>query len=263
MIEIKSKREIELMRQAGLRLGRVFDRLQPLIIPGISTFELDAKVEKFLKEEGCVPSFKGYEGFPAAICASVNEILIHGIPSKSKILKDGDIISIDMGNIYQGYQGDAARTYAVGNVSAEAQKLIETAEKCFYAALEVAKPGNRLSDLSHAIEEVARQGGYGLTEDFGGHGIGREMHEDPMILNVGRPGRGPILRAGMCLAIEPMLNLGSKEVRIMPDGWGVKSSDGKLTAHYENTILITEAGAEVLTVDENVRKHIGDKHVQR
>lgn len=257
MIVIKSDREIELMRQAGHKLGRVFDRLAPLVVPGVSTHKLDVMVEKFLKEENCIPSFKGYEGFPAAICASVNDMLIHGIPSKKIILKEGDILTVDMGNIWQGYQGDAARTYAVGTVSPETQRLIETTEACFYAALEVAKPGNRLSDISHAVEEVARNAGYTLTEDYGGHGIGREMHEDPMILNVGRPGHGPVLRKGMCLAIEPMLNVGSPELRILEDGWGVKSLDGKLTCHYENTIVITEDGAEVLTVDENVRKHIG------
>lgn len=257
MIEIKSKREVELMREAGSRLGRVFDRLSELIVPGVSTRELDMKVEHLLRQEDCIPSFKGYEGYPAAICASVNDVLIHGIPSSGVVLKEGDIVSIDMGNIHDGYQGDAARTYAVGAVSPEARRIIDTAEECFYAAYRVARPGNRLSDISHAIEEVARRAGYSLTEEFGGHGIGRTMHEDPMILNVGRPGHGPILRAGMCLAIEPMLSAGTKEIRILPDGWGVASADGKLTAHYENTIVITEDGAEVLTVDDNVRKHLG------
>lgn len=257
MIVIKSEKEIELMRQAGHKLGRVFDKLAPLIAPGVSTHYLDAEVEKFLKEEGCIPSFKGEDGFPASICASVNSMLIHGIPSKKIILQEGDIITVDMGNIFKGYQGDAARTYSVGNISEEARRLIETTEECFYAAIKVAKPGNRLSDISHAIEEVARKGGYSLTEDYGGHGIGREMHEDPMILNVGRPGHGPILRPGMCLAIEPMLNVGSKELKVLEDGWGVMSADGKLTGHYENTIVITSEGAEILTVDENVRRHIG------
>ena len=248
MIVIKSDREIELMRQAGHKLGRVFDRLAPLVVPGVSTHELDVMVEKFLKEENCIPSFKGYEGFPAAICASVNDMLIHGIPSKKIILKEGDILTVDMGNIWQGYQGDAARTYAVGTVSPETQRLIETTEACFYAALEVAKPGNRLSDISHAVEEVARNAGYTLTEDYGGHGIGREMHEDPNVPNFGIPGHGMRLSVGMTIAIEPMITMGTENVDWMSDGWTVKTKDRKPAAHYENTIAITDNGVEILSL---------------
>ena len=264
MIIIKSQAEVKKMEEAGLKLGRVFDRLSKHIKPGVTTLELDKLAFKYLSEEGCTPSFKGYDGFPGSICASVNEMLIHGIPSKDIVLKEGDIISIDMGNIYHGYQGDAASTFAVGKVDGETQRLIDATEECFYEAFKYCKPGNHLSDISTSISKISAKYGYETTKEFGGHGIGREMHEDPFIFNYGNSyGKGVLLREGMCLAIEPMLHQGSDEIEIIEDGWGVRSKDGKLTCHYENTVVITKDGAKILTVDDNVRKHIGENQMSR
>lgn len=259
MIIIKSSDEIKKMEDAGRILGHVFDQLKPHVKPGVSTYELDRLAEKYIRKAGCIPSFKGEDGFPGSICASVNNMLIHGIPSKKVILHDGDILSIDMGNIYHGYQGDAARTYAVGTISDDAKRLIQATEECFYEAIKFCKPGNHLSDISASISKIAGEYGFSTTKEFGGHGIGREMHEDPFIFNYGTYGHGPILREGMCIAIEPMIHQGSDKIKILDDGWGVVSLDGKLTCHYENTIVITAEGCKILTVDENVKAHIGEK----
>ncbi len=258
MIILKSQSEIARMKEAGKLLGQTFDFIKPYIVPGVSTLELDRLVEKFLRSHGARPSFKNYEGFRGSICASVNEVLIHGIPSSRVILKEGDILTIDMGDILHNYQGDAARTYPVGKVSDETARLIQATEEAFYNAMSKAVPGNHLFDISSAISETATKYGYELVKEYGGHGIGREMHEDPFIPNFGDPsmGRGPLLRAGMCIAIEPMLMQGTDAIINLNDGWGVASADGKLTCHYENTIVIEEDGPHITTVDENVKGHL-------
>ena len=258
MIYIKTDSEIQKMIEAGKILGQCFDFLKEHIKPGISTWELDHLAEKFLKHHHCIPSFKNYEGYPGSICASVNDVLIHGIPSKDIILKEGDIISIDMGNIYHGYQADAARTYGVGEISKEAQRLIECTQKCFFEAYQQAKVGNHLSDISAKISDVASEYGYSTTKEYGGHGIGKEMHEDPFIFNYGEKGHGIILRRNMCLAIEPMIHQGSNKIRQLDDGWGVASEDGKLTCHFENTIYIDNDGPHITTIDSIVEGYLSN-----
>ncbi len=265
MIIIKNKSEQEKMKIVGQKLGQVFDRLAQEIKPGRSTYEISKKAEEFLREVGCRPTFKGYEGFSGAVCTSVNDILIHGIPSKNVILKDGDILSIDMGNVDEsGYQGDACRTYAVGSISDEAKRLIRCTEECFFEALKVCYVGKHLYEISMAIQKVADKYGYKLVKDFGGHGLGKEMHEDPFIYNYYSPelGLGPFLRAGMCLAIEPMVMSGSDEYITLPDGWGIQSRDHQLNAHYENDVLITENGPVILSMDNQVKMRLKDLEKQ-
>ncbi len=247
MIIVKSSREIELMREAGRITASVFDALLPLLKPGVTTMELDRVAEETIRSQNAVPGFKGYGGFPSTLCVSVNDTLVHGFPSKYR-LKEGDIVSIDVGAVYKGYNGDAARTFAIGKVSEEASKLIRVTEECFWKAMEIIKPGIYLSDVSHAIQQHAEANGFSIPRDYTGHGIGTELHEDPVIPNYGLPGHGPKLRVGMCLAIEPMLHQGRRDTKVMPDGWTVKTIDGKLASHYENTIVITEGGYEVLTL---------------
>ncbi len=256
MIILKTKKELELIKEAGKRLGLMFDFIKDYIKPGISTKELDKLCEKFIRDSGCIPSCLNYEGYPASICASVNDVIVHGIPSPKTILKEGDIISVDVCNLLNGYQSDACRTFAVGKISEKDQMLIDVTEKCFYAGLAKAIPGNHIGDISSAIEEVAHRYGYSVTEYYGGHGIGREMHEDPIILNYGRAGTGPLIREGMALCIEPMLLAGKKHTRRLKDGWGEVSIDGRNTAHYENTVIITAEGAEIVTIDDGVTRHL-------
>ena len=247
MIIVKSPREIELMREAGRITASGFDALLPLLKPGVTTMELDQVAEKVIRSQNAIPGFKGYGGFPATLCISVNDTLVHGFPSKYR-LKEGDIVSIDVGAVYKGYNGDAARTFAIGKVSEEASKLIRVTEECFWKAVELIKPGIYLSDISHAIQQHAEANGFSIPREYTGHGIGTELHEDPVIPNYGLPGHGPKLRVGMCLAIEPMLHQGKRDTKVMSDGWTVKTVDGKLASHYENTIVITEGGYEVLTL---------------
>ena len=251
MIIVKSPREIELMREAGRITASVFDALEPLIKPGITTRELDRVAEETIRAQGATPGFKGYGDFPFTICASVNDVLVHGF-ANSKPLKEGDIISIDVGAVYKGYNGDAARTFAVGKISEEASKLIRVTEECFFEGMKFAKPGNFLGDISHAIQVHAEANGFSLPRDYTGHGIGRDLHEDPAIPNYGHAGTGVKLRVGMCLAVEPMLHQGRKETKVMSDGWTVKTVDGKLASHYENTIVITEDGYEILTLNRKI-----------
>jgi len=263
MIVIKTKEELKKIYEAGNRLGKLFDYLKPFIKPGISTHKLDKLAEAFIRESGCIPSCLHYEGYPASICASVNDVLVHGIPSPKIILKEGDIVSIDVCNLLDGFQSDACRTFAVGKISEDDEKLISVTEECFYAGLAKAIPGNRIGDISHAIETTAKSYGFSVTEYYGGHGIGREMHEDPMILNYGRAGYGPLIREGMALCIEPMLLKGSKETVRLKDGWGEVSIDKQNTAHYENTVLITSDGPIIATIDSNVLRHLkGGNDVQ-
>lgn len=249
-IIIKSSREIALIKKAGSILADTFDYLKVHTRAGISTKELDKLAESFIRSHGGIPTCKGYEGFPGAICISVNDTLLHGIPSKSIILKDGDIVSYDICVTYEGYIADACRTFPVGEISSEAKRLLDTTKKCFFEAVKLVKPGVHLGDISQKIYETGTSEGYTLTRDYGGHGVGREMHEDPFVLNYGEKGTGPILKKGMVIAIEPMLNEGKVELYTLDDGWTVKTLDGKLSCHYENTIAITDDGYEILTLEK-------------
>ncbi|MBU5315926.1 type I methionyl aminopeptidase [Clostridium bornimense] len=248
MIIRKNDNEIQLMRRAGKIVGDTLAMLQEEIKPGISTADLDKLAEEFIISQGAKPSFKGYYSFPATLCTSINEEVIHGIPSRNKILQDGDIISIDCGAIFKGYHGDAARTFPVGKVSDAASNLIRITEKSFFKGIEKAIVGNRLSDISHEIQSYVESEGYSVVRDFVGHGIGRKLHEDPNVPNFGKPGRGPKLTHGMTLAIEPMVNIGSFYTKTLRDNWTVVTSDGALSAHYENTVVILETGVEILTL---------------
>ncbi len=252
MISYKSSREIELMKQAGHIAMLAHEAIKDAIKPGVSTKELDKIAYDVITSNGATPSFLNYNGYPASICASINEVVIHGIPSSKQVLKDGDIISIDIGANYKGYHGDCARTWPVGKVSSDKLKLIEVTEQSFYEGLKYARPGNRLSDISHAIEMYARSFNYGVVKDFTGHGVGSHLHEDPAVPNYGEAGHGPILRKGMTLAIEPMINMGTFRVKILADGWTTITADKKPSAHYENSIVITDDGYEILTkIKEN------------
>ncbi|ABS34282.1 type I methionyl aminopeptidase [Clostridium botulinum] len=248
MIIIKTDSEIEYMVKAGKVVAEALDTLEKHVKPGISTGELDRIAEEIILGKNAKPSFKGYYGFPASICASVNNEVVHGIPNKDRILNEGDIISIDCGAILNGYQGDAARTFPVGNVSEEAAKLIEVTKNSFFKGIEKAKVGNRLTDISAAIQEYVESYGLSIVRDYVGHGIGKNMHEDPEIPNFGRPGRGPKLSKGMCLAIEPMVNIGDFNVKVEPNKWTVVTVDGSLSAHYENTVAILDDGPKITTL---------------
>ncbi|MBN2300237.1 MAG: type I methionyl aminopeptidase [Acholeplasmataceae bacterium] len=250
MIQIKSQREIELMREAGNILERTRKMLAEHIKPGISTHQLDQLAENFIIHLGATPSFKGYHGFPGSICTSINEVVVHGIPSTKKILHEGDIITLDFGVNYKGYHADSATTYPVGQVKPEIEKLLEVTEKALYIGLEQAKPGNHVSDISHAIESFVKPYGYGIVEDFTGHGIGRELHEEPYVPNFGKPNQGPILKKGMTFCVEPMINLGTKRVKVLTDNWTTVTTDRKPSAHFEHMIVITETGYEILTKEK-------------
>lgn len=247
MINVKSTREIELMRDACKITGEVLNLLGESVKPGITTQELDAIAEKFIRKQGAIPAFKGYGGFPKSLCASVNNQIIHGIPS-NRVLVEGDIISCDIGACYKGYNGDAARTFPVGKISSDAQKLIDVTKESFFKGLEFCYEGFRVSDISHAVGSYAEGFGYGVVRDFVGHGIGADLHESPEVPNFGKPGRGARLVSGMTLAIEPMINGGDYRVKTLPDGWTVETLDGCISAHYENTVLITKGEPEVLTL---------------
>jgi methionyl aminopeptidase len=247
MIIIKSPREIELMRKAGHLVALVFEKVGPMVKPGVSTMELSLAAEKVIRDGGGLPSSKGYGGFPAAICASVNEVLVHGIPSEKKILTDGDIVSLDVTAELNGYEGDACRTYPVGIVGEEKLRLIKVTEQCFWNGVSHIKDGVSLGDVEHAIQMTAESNGYTVPLEYTGHGIGREMHEDPYIPNYGKAGEGPLLREGMTLAIEPMVMMGRNALRTLKDGWTAVSKDGKPSAHYENTLVVTKDGYEILT----------------
>lgn len=248
MIIIKNSSEIELMRKSGELLAEVLLLLEDAVKPGVSTHDLDALAEKFIAANGATPTFKGYAGFPAAICTSVNNELLHGIPSKKRILKEGDIISVDAGVCYKGLNTDAARTFAVGNISDDAKRLIAVTEESFFRGLPFVKTGYRLYDISARIQQHIERGGYKVVTDYVGHGVGRELHEDPSIPNYGKPGTGIRLREGMTLAIEPMVTVKSPDVKVLDDGWTVVSRDNEYCAHYENTVLITPDGPELLTL---------------
>ncbi|WP_102264868.1 type I methionyl aminopeptidase [Mesobacillus jeotgali] len=246
MIVCKTSREIEIMREAGRIVAMTHQELKKHIAPGITTKELDAIAEGFIRKQGATPSFKGYNGFRGSICASVNNELVHGIPGE-RVLNEGDIISIDIGAKYNGYHGDSAWTYPVGKIDEEAQRLLDVTEESLFRGLKEAKPGERLSNISHAIQTYVESEGFSIVREYVGHGIGQELHEDPQIPHYGPPNRGPRLKPGMVLCIEPMVNAGSRYVNTLADDWTVVTVDGKMCAHFEHTIAITETGFEILT----------------
>ncbi len=247
-ITIKSEREIELMRESCRLLSIVHKEMEEAVKPGMSTLEIDILGDSLIRKLGCIPNFKNYNGYPASICVSVNDEVVHGIPNKHRILQEGDIVSLDAGLIYKGYHSDAARTHGVGQISPEAQKLIDVTRESFFAGIKMAKAGNHLHDISNAIDAFVRPYGYGIVTDLVGHGIGTSLHEDPQIPNFAQRSRGPKLRPGMTLAIEPMINMGRADVDWLDDDWTVVTEDGSWSAHYENTILITEGEPEILTL---------------
>ncbi len=254
-IQIKTPGQLAAMRQAGLVVSRTLDVLTAAVEPGITTAELDAIAEREIRQAGAVPSFKGYHGYPATICTSVNDQIVHGIPGDGAKLEAGDLISIDCGAILDGWHGDAARTVGVGPVSDELARLLEGCERALWHGLDQARAGRRLTDISSAVEQSAKASGrYGIVREYVGHGIGTEMHMDPPVPNYGRAGRGPVLAEGMALAIEPMLVLGLPETRLLDDGWTVVSEDGTWSAHFEHTVAITEAGPWVLTAEDGGRR---------
>lgn len=247
-ITIKSTREIDLMRESCRLLAKVHDELGQFIEPGISTKDIDDLGYKLIKGLGCEPNFLNYNGYPASICVSVNDEVVHGIPSKNRILQEGDIVSLDAGLIYKGYHSDAARTYGVGKISPECQKLIDETRNSFFEGIKMAKAGNHLHDISAAIDDYISQFGYGIVRDLVGHGIGTKLHEDPQIPNFRQPRKGPRIQAGMTFAIEPMIAMGRADVEWLEDDWTVVTEDGSPAAHYENTILITDGEPEILTL---------------
>jgi methionyl aminopeptidase len=253
VIILKSAEELDKMRRAGRIVAGTIDRVVAAVAPGVTTADLDLVAETFIADQGATPSFKGYRGaskapFPGTICASVNDEIVHGIPSSDRRLEEGDLLSLDFGAIWQGFHSDAAVTVFVGMApSVEAERLVKTTEAALDAAIAEVVPGGRLTDIGNAIETVATREGLGIVREYGGHGIGRSLHEDPFIQNWGKPDRGPAMRPGLVIAIEPMFNLGSDETAIMPDGWTVVTADGSLSAHFEHTVAVTSDGHEVLT----------------
>lgn len=236
------------MRRASRIVAEVLSKLKPLVKPGVTTAELNAFAERRVRELGAVPAFLGYRGYPATLCVSINEEIVHGIPSPKRAVREGDIVSLDMGAVAGGYYGDAAVTVAAGEVSAQARRLMEVTRASLDAALSKVRAGARLGDVSHAVQEYAEKNGMAVVREFTGHGIGRRLHEEPSIPNFGRPGTGPVLKAGMTLAIEPMLCLGRADVVVKNDGWTAVSADGSLAAHYEHTVAVTEDGCDILSV---------------
>ena len=247
-VSIKSSREIELMRESCRLLAIVHEEMGKIIRPGISTGEIDAYGEKLIRDFGCTPNFKNYNGYPASVCVSVNDEVVHGIPANDHIIQEGDIVSLDCGLIYKGYHSDAARTYPVGKISKEAQQLIDVTKQSFFEGIKMAKAGNHLYDISNAIDAYVSQFGYGIVRDLVGHGIGTSLHEDPQVPNFRQKRRGMKLLPGMTLAVEPMINMGRADVEWLDDDWTVVSEDGSLSAQYENTILITDGEPEILTL---------------
>ena len=247
MIRLKNSLQIAAMKDAGRITGEALLIARDMIRPGVSTYEIDLAIRRYIEKCGATPTFLGYGGFPASACISINDEVIHGIPSKKRILKDGDIVKIDTGATYRGYVGDSARTIPVGAVSEEAQRLIKATRDSFWAGVDALRIGNRLGDVGAAIDAVVRENGFSTVRRYVGHGVGADMHEDPDVPNYGTPGRGYRLCAGMTVAIEPMVNVGSFEVKEMSDGWTVKTVDGALSAHYENTVALTSEGVLILT----------------
>lgn len=249
MIALKSSRDIDRMRHAGRITAAARALAGKMVKPGVSTLAIDTAVRHFIESQGAVPSFLNYNGFPASVCISINDEVIHGIPG-GRILLEGDIVSIDVGAFYEGFHGDCAATYPCGSVSEEAVRLIAVTEQSFWEGIRFAREGQRVSDISHAVQTYVEQHGFSVVRDFVGHGLGKQLHESPEVPNYGKPGHGPRLLAGMTLAVEPMVNGGVWQVKTLPDGWTVKTQDGSLSAHYENSILITRGEAEILTTED-------------
>ena len=247
MITYRSQQEIDKLRKSSALVARTVQYLEPMLEPGVTTAELDRAAEAFIRQHGGIPAFKGYRGFPATLCTSINAEVVHGIPSKKRKLRSGDIIGIDCGAIVDGYYGDHAVTFAVGEISSQEQELLQATREALEEGIAQAKVGNRLSDISHAIQKYAEERGYSVVKAFVGHGIGTELHEEPQVPNFGPPGRGPRLREGMVLALEPMLNIGTADVQILSDNWTVVTVDGKLSAHFEHTVAVAEHGGIVLS----------------
>ena len=252
-VTIKSAREIELIRESCKIIAKVHQELGKELRAGMSTLDVDRKAEEMIRSYGCIPNFKNYNGFPGSVCVSINDEVVHGIPSKDRIIKDGDIVSLDMGCIYKGYHSDAARTHAIGEISEEARLLIERTRQSFFEGIKFAKAGNHLHEISNAISDYCESFGYGVVRDLVGHGVGAHLHEDPQIPNFRQKSRGIRLRPGMTLAIEPMVNMGRYDVEWTDDDWTVVTEDGTLSAHYENTVLITDGKPEILTLTEDER----------
>lgn len=250
MIVLKTSRELAIMREAGRISAMALKVAGEAVEPGVSTWEIDRVARKYIESQGAVPSFLGYGGFPASACISVNNVVIHGIPSKRQIVKAGDIVSIDIGAIYEGYNGDNAFTFACGDISAEAQRLLDATRESLYEGIKQAKAGNRLGDIGSAVQRYVEARGYSVVRDFVGHGVGAKLHEDPSVPNYGTPGRGVRLLPGMTIAIEPMVNQGRHEVQVQKDGWTTVTRDGKLSAHFEHTVAITPDGPVILTKPE-------------
>lgn len=247
MITLKSAREIEMMRRAGKITAAARALAGEMVKPGVTTREIDKAVYQFIKSQGAEPSFLNYNGYPASVCISVNDEVIHGIPGK-RVLRDGDVVSVDVGAYIGGFHGDCAATYACGTISEEARRLIDVTRQSFFEGIRYAREGCRISDIGHAVQEYVEANGFSVVREYVGHGVGREMHEAPEVPNYGAPGHGPKLLRGMTIAVEPMVGAGAADIRQMPDGWTVKTADGKYAAHYENTVLITSGEPELLTV---------------
>jgi len=268
-IQIKTEEQVGLMREAGLVVARALERVRAAVAPGVSTRDLDAVAEESIRSDGAVPSFLGYHGFPATICASVNEQVVHGIPRRDQVLREGDLASIDCGAVLAGWHGDAAITVGVGETDPEHLRMARVCEDAMWAGFAAARVGGRLGDISHAVETTVRAAGrtggpaYGIVKHYGGHGIGTEMHQEPHVLNYGRPGRGPRLVVGMALAIEPMITLGTPETEELDDGWTVVTRDGSWAAHTEHTFVLTEDGPWVLTALDGGRSRLGDAVTSR
>ncbi len=250
MIQIKSAREIEKMKSVGGIVAKILDELEDLVKPGVSTWELDKYSEKRCKDHNVVPAFKGYQGFPGALCVSVNEEIVHGIPSKKRVLKEGDMIGLDFGVVQDRWFGDSARTYAVGKVEEKAQKLMDATSKALALGIEQCRAGNRLFDIGYVIQNYVEGLGYSVVREFVGHGIGRALHEDPQVPNYGPKGKGGLLKIGMVLAIEPMINMGRPDIKVLEDGWTAVTMDRSLSAHFEHTVAITKKGPEILTLSQ-------------
>ncbi len=251
MISIKTERELEVMRRACKITAAARALAGEMVRPGITTGEIDKAVHDFIISRGAKPSFLHYQGYPASVCISVNEVVIHGIPG-SRVLKDGDIVSVDVGALYEGFHGDCAATFACGNISPEAQRLIDVTKQSFFEGIRFARQGYRVSDISHAVQTYVEANGFSVVRAFVGHGVGEHLHEEPSVPNYGTPGKGPRLVKNMTIAVEPMVNMGTYDVRVLRDGWTTVTADGKLAAHYENSILITDGEAEILTVTEGL-----------
>jgi len=246
VIHLKTQDEIEIMRQAGRIVAETLHMVENTIKPGMTTAELDRLIEDYIRSKNAIPAFKNYQGFPASACISINEEVVHGIPG-NRVIKDGDIVSVDVGSIYEDFYGDSARTYAIGEISPDKAKLMEITEKSLMAGIDKARNGNKLGQVSAAVQEVAEAQGYGVVRQLVGHGIGRKMHEEPQVPNYGYPDEGPVLKTGMVIAIEPMINMGTYEVKTMPDGWTFVTADGMPSAHYEHTIAVTDSEPDILT----------------